>query len=73
MEGVVWAEQLAQAATCLVGLGPAILRELDAVIGDRLVYLAVLWTRAVSSCLAKGIEETGGRKAYCCPRIGRGG
>lgn len=42
MKGVVWAEQLAQAAAGLVGLGPAILRELDTVIGDGLVYLAVL-------------------------------
>lgn len=59
MKGVVWAEQLAQAATGLVGLGPAILRELNAVIGDCLVYLAVLWTRAVSYGLVKGTEETG--------------
>jgi hypothetical protein len=26
-----------------MGLGPAILRELDTVIRDRLVYIAVLW------------------------------
>lgn len=59
MEGVVRAEQLAQAAASLVGLSPAILRELDAVIGDCLVYLAVLWAQAVSYVWSKGIEENG--------------
>jgi hypothetical protein len=43
VEGVVWPEQLAQAAARFVGLGPAILRELYTVIGDCLVYIAVLW------------------------------
>lgn len=54
MKGVVWAEQLAQAATGLVGLGPAILRELDTVIGDCLVYLAVLWTEGGQLWLGQG-------------------
>jgi hypothetical protein len=43
VEGVVWPEQLAQAAARFMGLGPAILRELDTVIGDCLVDIAVLW------------------------------
>lgn len=58
MEGVVWAEQLAQAAARFMGLGPAILRELDAVIGDCLVYLAVLWQGGQSG---RGRDEAGRR------------
>lgn len=42
VEGVVWPEQLAQAAARFMGLGPAILRELHTVIRDCLVYIAVL-------------------------------
>lgn len=43
VEGVVWPEQLAQAAARFMGLGPAILRELHTMIGDCLVYIAILW------------------------------
>lgn len=42
LESVVWPEQLAQAAAGFMGLGPAILREFDTVIGDCLVYIAIL-------------------------------
>lgn len=73
MKGVVWAEQLAQAATGLVGLGPAILRELDTVIGDRLVYLAVLWTEGGQLWLGRGHGGDWGERPYCCPQIGHGG
>lgn len=69
MKGVVWAEQLAQAAAGLVGLGPAILRELNAVIGDCLVYLAVLWTEGGQLWLGQGHREDWrlGRKALLLP------
>lgn len=43
VDGIVWPEQLAQAAARFMGLGPAVLRELYAVIRDCLVYIAVLW------------------------------
>lgn len=49
LESVVWPEQLAQAAAGFMGLGPAILREFDTVIGDCLVYIAILWHGAVRS------------------------
>lgn len=43
VEGIIWPEQLAQAAARFMGLGPAVLRELNTVIRDCLVYIAVLW------------------------------
>lgn len=43
MNGVVGAEQVAQASASIVGLLPAILGQRDAVVGNGLVDLAVLW------------------------------
>ena len=43
MEGVVRAQQGSQASACFVGLVPAFWCQFYAVVGDRLVYVAVFW------------------------------
>lgn len=47
LEGVVWAEKVAEAAACFVGLGPSFWCEFYSVIWDGLVYLAVFWAISV--------------------------
>ena len=43
MEGVVCTEESAQTPPCVVGLCPSFWGELYAVVGDRLVDVAVFW------------------------------
>jgi hypothetical protein len=43
VKGVVGSEQGAEASTRIMGLAPTLLGELDAVIGDGLVDIAVLY------------------------------
>lgn len=42
MEGVGWEEEIAETASCVVGLGPAFLGEFYAVVRNGLVDVAVL-------------------------------
>ena len=87
VQGVVGAQHAAQAAAGLVGLLPAILGELDAVVGDGLVDVAVFCKtgsllvggkggggeREGAARRRRGIrEESRLDMTYCCPRTGRG-
>lgn len=45
MEGVVWFEEGAELAPCFVGLVPAIVGELDAVVRDVLVDITVFYRK----------------------------
>lgn len=78
VDSVVGTQELAQAAAGIIGLGPAIGGQLDAVVGDRLVDLAVFWgRRMVSMVISKRgslrlIQEVSSQgaglgKTYCYP------
>lgn len=68
MDGVGWSEEVAQTVAGFMGLGPSVLSQLDSVVGDRLVNLAVLWEQTKPSVPLFGIIAVeGGSGTHCCP------
>ena len=57
MKGIVRAQEGTQTSSCIVGLSPAVGGELDTVVGDYLVDLAVFWAWSVAFCLYEWVID----------------
>ena len=66
VEGVIWAEELAQAASCLAGLEVALVGELDPVVWYGLVNVAILWRRWSGTGSFAVVDS----HTHCCPQTG---